>query len=249
MFLFYLIQSSLFSLAYVRISIPPSQLSHATALPLLSLHPPMALQSSLNLHQPPHQHQSQQIKVASCPFSYRYSLPPDRSTDVCFYPRCLGDKMWHISPHSPSVTPFVTACIFLYEITVLIGEIVVYGRGLEFQEIMEGMLCTDQDRKSLGNGEQSYLHNDNIHVWTMRGRVIVNLYRYMAIFSVCASKMFIIDVEIRLSCDFEFVLLLCITVANLCCVLCLAWCQQAIWHFHLMCICSTFSLWSIYSIL
>ncbi len=101
----------------------PPYLSHASAPPLISLHPPVAMQSSLNLHQPPHQHQSQQIKVSSCPFSDWYSLPPDRSTDVCFYPQCLGNKMWHISPHTPSVTPFVTPCIFLYEITLLIGEL------------------------------------------------------------------------------------------------------------------------------
>lgn len=50
----------------------------------------------------------------------------------------------------PSDTPlFVPPCIFLYEITVLIGEIVFYGQALEFQEIMEGSLCTNLDRKSL----------------------------------------------------------------------------------------------------
>lgn len=69
------------------------------------------------------------------------------------------------TPPSP-VTPFVTLCIFLYGITVLIGEIVVYGGALEFQEIMEAALSTNLDRKSLGNGEQSYPHSDRIPLWT-----------------------------------------------------------------------------------
>lgn len=71
----------------------------------------------------------------------------------------LGIKC-DIALHTPpSVTPFVTPCIFLYEITVLIGEIVVYARVLGFQEIMEVVLCTNLDRKSLESGEQSYLNN------------------------------------------------------------------------------------------
>lgn len=177
MFLFYLIQVfALFSCKCARFPFYPPPPSHAPTPPLLSPCPPMTLQSSLNFHQPPHQHQSQQIKVSSCPF-----FPTDtrcRQTDPlmsAFIP-CLGDKIWHISPHTPSVTPFVTPCIFLYEITVLIGEIVVYGRGLEFQEIMEGVLCTNVDRKSLENGEQLYLQNDYIYVWTMKGRFIVSSY-------------------------------------------------------------------------
>lgn len=129
-----------------------SFLPHAPPTPsLLIPYPPMALQSSLNLHhQPPRQHQSQQMKASSCPFSYWYLLLPDRFTDVCFYPLCLGNKMWHISSHTPSLTPFVSPCIFLYEITLLIGEIVVYGQALEFQEIMEGVLCINLGQKIIG---------------------------------------------------------------------------------------------------
>lgn len=134
--------------------------------PLLSPSHPSVQQLSLNVHQPLHQHQSQEIKMSNCPFSCWYSLP-DRCTDVCFYPMHLGNKLWHCSLHTPSfATPFVALCIFLYGITVLIGEIVVYGGALEFQEIMGVVLSTNLDRKSLGNGERSYPHNDPIPLWT-----------------------------------------------------------------------------------
>lgn len=59
------------------------------------------------------------------------------------------------SPRRPSLNPplsppFVSSCIFLYEISVLIGEIVVYGQALEFQQIMEGILCSDRGQKIIG---------------------------------------------------------------------------------------------------
>lgn len=121
----------------------------------------------------------------------------------------LGIKC-DIAPHTPpSVTPFVTPCIFLYEITVLIGEIVVYARVLEFQEIMEVVLCTNLDRKSLENGEQSYLNNVGKD----------SLWAYTAHFTVCASKMLVIDVEILLSCKLA-ASCLCALLGTICLLLC-----------------------------
>lgn len=57
---------------------------------------------------------------------------------------CHGNKMWHISSSSRS------PCMTLYEITVLTGQIVVYGQALEFQEIMEGVLFTTAGQKIIG---------------------------------------------------------------------------------------------------
>lgn len=53
-----------------------------------------------------------------------------------------------ISLHTPlPPTPFVSPCMLLYEITVLIGEIVAYGQALKFQEIMEGGFCINVGQK------------------------------------------------------------------------------------------------------
>lgn len=57
---------------------------------------------------------------------------------------CHGNKMWHIS--SSCCSPRMP----LYEITVLTGQIVVYGQALKFQEIMEGVLFTTARQKIIG---------------------------------------------------------------------------------------------------
>lgn len=53
-------------------------------------------------------------------------------------------------PFSLPTPTFVSTCIFLYEISVLIGEIVVYGQALEFQQIMEGILYSELGQKIIG---------------------------------------------------------------------------------------------------
>lgn len=58
----------------------------------------------------------------------------------------LISRVLGISLHPPH-TPFVSPCMLLDEITVLIGEIVAYGQALKFQEIMEGGFCTNTGQK------------------------------------------------------------------------------------------------------
>jgi len=105
MFPFYLVHSLAFSVTFILSALhspPPNPLLSSCILLKWRY-------TSLNLHLPPHQHQSQQIKVSSCPFSYWYSLPPDGSTDVCFYPVSLGNKKWHFSLHSRPCNPICSS--------------------------------------------------------------------------------------------------------------------------------------------
>lgn len=111
--------------------------------------PPVASRPSLNLHRrPPRRHQRQQMKARRRPF-FLVILCRRRTDSLmsAFIPCVLGikcDISLHANPPPMSLaSPFVSPCIFLYEISVLIGEIVVYGQALEFQEIMEGVLCPD----------------------------------------------------------------------------------------------------------
>lgn len=134
------------------LSLPPTTRpvpSHPAAVPT----PPVASRPSLNLHRrPPRRHQRQQMKASSCPF-FLVILCRRRTDSLmsAFIPCVLGIKC-DISLHAnpPQTPPYVSRLpicislyIFLYEISVLIGEIVVYGQALEFQEIMEGVLCPD----------------------------------------------------------------------------------------------------------
>ena len=115
-FLFHLIPSLLFFFFFLFLSLP---LLHTCTFPFSRRIPAaVVLEPSVS---PPRRLQSEQIKVSSCPFA-----PADthrrRQTDPlmsAFIPCVLGIKC-DISP--PTVTPFVTPCVFLYEITVLIGE-------------------------------------------------------------------------------------------------------------------------------
>lgn len=55
--------------------------------------------------------------------------------------------------------------MLLYEITVLIGEIVASGQALKFQEIMEGGFCTNMGQKIIVSSESliSFVFQDVLY--------------------------------------------------------------------------------------
>lgn len=74
----------------------------------------------------------------------------------------------------------------------------------------------------------SSLHNDSIHLWNI-------------CWAQCASEMFVVDVEILLSCDVDIIFLLCISVAYFVFTFkigCMSTCHST---FSYQCICNTFS--------
>lgn len=102
-FFFFLSFSLSPSLAYVHVSIQPPHPCCSRPWTLRQPSSPASKRAD----------KSVQLSICSCWYS---PPPPDRSTDVCFYPLCLGDKMWHIPPNRNPICNSLCIPVWNYRI-------------------------------------------------------------------------------------------------------------------------------------
>lgn len=128
-------------------------------------HRPTAPRSSLNLDRPLHQHQSVQIKVSNCPFSYWYSAARQILWCLLFPAVSWGYNVTLL----PTLPPSNPICNSLY--------IPVWNYSIDWwicRLWLSSWVSADNGsgvmhqlgQKIFGNGEQSCLCYDNIHVRT-----------------------------------------------------------------------------------